>query len=229
MKRYPPAYGKLSKAEIQPLAIEAKRAYDMQKEHGLLEAGESFDTWRRRQVLEATGGKAAGLSKASHGQFRAILATFLALQGRDIASYKTSMRTGQAPAPRATPAETIEDREQARNLLDHVMMATGYRQPYVMAVSKGKFGTGNYAALNAAQLMELVYTLRNRANARDGKGKAANRNKSQKAKTLAKTQDDKTQDTSTRAMPRPAAAKRPHNAKFLHPWVSLPPPSPLVS
>ena len=209
MSRYfPRASGPLTHAEIKPLAIEAKRAFDIQKENDLLEPGETFDTWRRAQVLEATDGRAAGLSKACHGQWRAILQHFLALQGRDIESYQMGMRTGAAAIPQATPTETIEDREQAAHVLAETLEQTRYRQPYAEAIAYGKFGTRDLGRLSAPQLMALVFTLRNRANARDGKGRTANRNKSQRL-TPKKAPDEKPR-TKTQTLP----------PGLMNPWVS---------
>lgn len=214
MSTFPRANSRLTPAEMKPLICEARKAYDTLAEHGLLEPGETFEDWRHREVSVATGGRAAGLSKAHSGQWRAIMQHFLAFQGRDIESYEMGMRTGKAQrrvtrGATAEPGETVEDRELGQHLLAQTLAETRYREPYAQAIAWGKFGTRDLSKLDAGQLRQICTTLGNRARARDGKGKAWNRNKSQREK--AESGKRKAEMPATRAL----------NPGFMQPWVSL--------
>lgn len=191
----------LSKGERTALAILAGQAFaymlrqdpdwlpDMMA--GGRKRKEIEDNWRQGQVKQATtghrDGAAAGLSKARRSQFRTIQAHFQALMGMDVESLNTSMRTGPAILKAGRDGDRIEDNEQAMKVLQETMGKLKLNLYYVMAVcggkdgSGGKFHTRNLESLTSRQLWQLIYTLRNRAAERDGRGDSGNRNKAQRA------------------------------------------------
>lgn len=91
-----PTHGSISKAEIRPLVIEARYAYDFQCKIGNVPDSMTFEDWRRAEVLALTG--RAGLSKldgGKNGHFRKVLEHFQSKSDRDAAAFETSMKTGK--------------------------------------------------------------------------------------------------------------------------------------
>jgi hypothetical protein len=154
----PPARKKpspaLSAKEIVPLVMAARAAYDS-KARAL-----SFDAWRRYICERETDGACTGLSNATRDQFDALAAAFAA-EGGEIRR--------KAPRPAAPAAWLL-------NKLQGEMQTAGIEWSYLAFIHRGVAAD----ALDAKTLWRCIYTIRNRANARDGKGSAANRNKSQR-------------------------------------------------
>ncbi len=91
-----PDHGSISKAEIKPLVIEARYAYDFQCKLGNVPDSMNFEDWRRAEVLGLTG--RAGLSKldgGKNGHFRKVLEHFQSKSDRDVEAFETSMKTGK--------------------------------------------------------------------------------------------------------------------------------------
>lgn len=186
----------LSKKELTPLAIMAAKAWkafmaadpewlpDMLAnghKRGALESD-----WRHGQCRAATLGHPLGpvasLSGARRGHWNALFSHFAGLAGEDMASFRSSMRDGRAPAGVRAGAEgdSQEKIRQARAVLESTMESTGLRQAYVAAVIKNKFHVSSLDQLTAKQIWQVVFTLRNRAVAKQGGGHAESRNKRQR-------------------------------------------------
>ena len=192
----PAAKQRLSKKETTPLAIAASRAWraclasDPSYLPDLTELGYkkgAVETeWRHSQCKLATAGHPAGqitgLTSATREHYNTLLAHFAGLAGEDVASFRATMRSGPAKYRAGADGDSQEDIRQALAVVKSTMTSTGYGWPYVATTIKGKYQATTLEQLTRQQLWQLVYTLRNRANARDGKGDPANRNKRQKAK-----------------------------------------------
>lgn len=100
--------GNLTPNEIRPLIMAASKAFKIQETAGLTDSGETFDTWRKRQCLEAVN--KPGLTACNHTHFRPLLAHFQTLAGDDFKAFKTHMRSGK-PTDHAVPNDTFEARE----------------------------------------------------------------------------------------------------------------------
>jgi hypothetical protein len=112
-------------AEIKPLVIAARKAFNRQAEAGLIEDGETFDSWRHLQCMEAVG--KPGITSCNHGDFQPLLAHFQTLAGDDDAAFRSLMKTGK-PTDHAAPGDTFETRRQiahsiAVHLLSHIHLA----------------------------------------------------------------------------------------------------------
>lgn len=107
--------GKMGRNEIKPLIMAARAAYDYQDSLGNIEAGESFDDWRRRQVIDKVG--RGGLSECHHDDFQPLMGHFQVLAGRDGEALDSFLSTGTA-----TKAEG--DDHETRRRLAHVIMET---------------------------------------------------------------------------------------------------------
>jgi hypothetical protein len=104
--------GNMKPAEIKPLVIAARKAFDRQSEAGLLDNGETFDTWRHTQCMAAVG--RPGITACYHEDFRPLLAHFQTLAGDDASAFRSLLKTGQ-PTDHAAPGDTHE----ARRILVH--------------------------------------------------------------------------------------------------------------
>lgn len=202
---YPPSTDRqlLSSKERQPLAILAGQAFaamcaaDPEFLPDMLANGNTRaqveDGWRHSQILAATknhpDGQASGLKTARRSHYRTIKAHFLALKGDDIGSLNTAMRTGPATMKAGADGDRVEDIEQPMSVLKELMETKKLHIAYVLAVcggkdgSGGKFHTRRLESLTRKQLWQLIYTLKNRAAAKEGTGETAHRNKSQRPKS----------------------------------------------
>ncbi len=104
--------GNMKPAEIKPLVMAARKAFDRQSEVGLLDDGETFDTWRHTQCMAAVG--RPGITACNHGDFRPLLAHFQTLAGDDSSAFRSLMKSGK-PTDHAAPSDTHE----ARRILVH--------------------------------------------------------------------------------------------------------------
>ncbi len=191
--------GNLKPDSRQKLAINARNAFDYQRDLGNVEDGVTFNDWRHDQVMEVVG--KPGISACNGGDFRPVMAHFLALAGKDAEAFRQHMRTG--PVKDSSPADdTHEAREQwlailRQEIFVHVELgdcaevnvpvdflshwkairAAGgpIRNGYASAIAASKFRiykTGFdqlHTKLTAKQLEQLFYTVRNRILSREGR------------------------------------------------------------
>ena len=99
--------GNLSQNEIKPLIMAANKAFRIQSDAGNVDTGETFDTWRHAQCMEAVG--KPGITACNHIDFRPLLAHFQTLAGDDAQAFRTHMRSGK-PTDNAAPGDTHEAR-----------------------------------------------------------------------------------------------------------------------
>lgn len=98
--------GNLKKAEIQPLVMAARKAWEVQTRAHLTD--ETFDAWRRRECMEAVG--KPGITACVHADFRPLIAHFQTLAGDDAAALANLLKSGK-PTDHAAPGDTREARE----------------------------------------------------------------------------------------------------------------------
>ncbi len=191
--------GNLKPETRQKLAINARNAFDYQRDLGNIEDSVTFNDWRRDQVMDVV--KKPGISACNGVDFRPVMARFLTLAGKDAEAFLQHMQTG--PVKDSSPADdTHEAREQWLALLRqeiaaHVALgeraevnvppealghwrairaAGGPIHPgYACAIAVHKFGIYKTAfdqlhtRLTAKQLEQLFYTVRNRILTREGR------------------------------------------------------------
>jgi hypothetical protein len=102
-----PQRGNLKPKEIQPLIMAARAAYNRQSECGLVDNGETFDTWRHRQCMDAVG--RPGITACHHADYRPLLAHFQTLSGDDATAFGNLLKSGK-PTDHAAPGDTHESR-----------------------------------------------------------------------------------------------------------------------
>lgn len=103
----PAERGNMKPAEIKPLIMAARKAYDRQADLGLLDGWENFDAWRHAQCLAAVG--KPGITRCNHGDYKPLLAHFQTLAGDDAGAFRSLMKTGK-PTDHAAPGDTYEAR-----------------------------------------------------------------------------------------------------------------------
>lgn len=144
-----------------------------------------FDTWRQAEARKATGG--LSISEACVRHYRLIQAHFLRLKGAVEAARHAEQRAALGAleiarnALRRQLAETKQDWQAARTIAARFYKGAALRD------------------LTAKQVWSVVSTLRNNASAAAGRGKAANRFKSKRAKSGARRAKS----------PKPAATTEP--------------------
>lgn len=186
------------------LVTEARKTWDHLTRLGLTD--DTFDTWRRELVKTTVGLR--GLSACQNRHYRKLLSTFRAARGAEDPGGKIGKPRRQS----GEGGDTLERREQLIVLLAHELQNHARRvedpktetevrwaacasmkggvicESYLMAIAKGKnSGTplvdmGCLIKLTAARLEELLFTLRNRIMAREGRGDVTKRNKKQGGK-----------------------------------------------
>lgn len=112
--------GNMTPGEIRPLVMAASKAFKIQDENGLTDPGETFDTWRHRQCMEAVG--KPGITACNHADFRPLLAHFQTLAGEDDRAFKTNMRSGKS-TDHAAPGDTHEAREAVVSVIADTLAA----------------------------------------------------------------------------------------------------------
>lgn len=190
----------LSPKQKKALNAEARRSYRHLRELGLTD--ESYDDWRHSQVKARTG--RAGLTKCQHSHYRLLMAHFRHLRGAGPAP-PHGQQSGEG-------GDSATRREQLLALLanelghhhrrvDHpatpaeraasvAANANGgpIGEAYLLTIARAKNSghaiadTGALLTLPASRLEQLLYTLRNRIAAREGRGETRRRNKSQRRK-----------------------------------------------
>lgn len=183
----------MTPAEIKPLILAAKSAFERMSDLGLIEAGETFENWRHEQCLAAVG--KPGLRACHHGDFQDLLSHFYTLSGDTERAYAAAMKTGK-PTDHAKPGDSWEIRRIFANQIATAITrhtATGGRigVGYLVTLVRRKtrrptltLGTDWEAGLvercTTDQLDQIRSTVINRIAAADGIGAPATRNKSQR-------------------------------------------------
>lgn len=201
-----PDLGKpLSNAQKARLSILAREAFDLLDEHGLIDAdGKSlsarFKSWAAAEKVKAVG--IASLTDCRNAHYRTLRGHFLGLAGKEDQEFKDYTRTGKV-RDNGPETDTHERRENFRKLIMDELLAHGRRcdprHPdfnqaiaetvaekggvitggYIVAIAKAKNKGRALDSLTATQLEQILITARNRIAAKEGRGKTANRNKSQ--------------------------------------------------
>jgi hypothetical protein len=193
----PARSGNLKPAEIRPLVLAAKAAYDHHAQFGLVDPDGTFDSWRREQCLAAVG--KSGLTACTHGDFQPLMAHFKTLSGDLAGALSSHLKTG-APVSGADPGDTWETRrllahQIATAVTRHTAAAGKIGVGYVVSLVRAKtrrpdltLGSDWEAGLadrcTTSQLVQIRDTVINRISAADGVGCPANRNKSQRQQKL---------------------------------------------
>ncbi len=116
--------GNLKPAEIRPLVMAARKAFDLQKKWGNIDALVTFDTWRREQCLEAVS--QPGITACSHEDYRPLLAHFQVLSGDDSAAFSSAMAGGKS-SDYAASGDTREERRHTAHLIADLLAAHDFR------------------------------------------------------------------------------------------------------
>jgi hypothetical protein len=127
-------------------------------------AGESLEDFRHRVAVEACGKR---ISAAGNGDYKAIQARFLVIFGESARAFDSAMKS-----------ET-EGLRIAHQKLSTELLAQGLQPGYAETIARAVFKRP-LASLHTKEVWKVFYTIRNRGNAKHGKGNAANRNKSQR-------------------------------------------------
>lgn len=115
--------GNMKPAEIKPLVIAARKAFDVQTEAGLVDDGETFDSWRHRQCMAAVG--KPGITACLHDDFRPLLGHFQTLAGDDGSAFASLMKSGR-PTDHAAPGDTHEARRNLAHQIAEALAAHAY-------------------------------------------------------------------------------------------------------
>ncbi len=188
-----PRRGNMKPAEIKPLVMAARKAYDRQQEAGLVDDRETFDAWRHTQCMAAVG--RPGITACNHGDFRPLLAHFQTLAGDDASAFRSLMKTGQ-PTDHAAPGDTHEARrilahQIAQALESHLSGGGQIGVGYLIYITRQKtrrpdlnlgpdWQAGLAERCTTHQLTQIRATIINRIAAAEGTGSPKSRNKSQR-------------------------------------------------
>lgn len=180
----PGATGNLSREEITSLLLQAQDAFKVQSALRRVEPGQSFDEWRREQVMDAAG--VPGISKLQRAQWRTVKAHFLTLSGLDAEAFKLLNQTGLKTYRPASPADTWETSEayvaHIRTALDeHAKVALtdpkGHIHPgWFLAAARQRTGKPTLILDTLAERLDpqtlagLLAHLRNHIAKREGRG-----------------------------------------------------------
>lgn len=178
--------GTLTPAQRGAIAATASKAYRAQSDLDLVD-GLSFDDWRRIEAVCACG---KTISQANQRDFLKLQAHFFDLAG-DKRGFVRNVAKANAKADRPT-TETPERAGQLRHQIaqalgaHHLAMVAQGREEeeigwsYVHSIAQAKHKTP-LAELDATQAEQMLCTIVNRINAKEGKGQTTNRNKKQRS------------------------------------------------
>lgn len=141
--RTPGKTGSLSRPETTKLVMQAQEAFHYQTVLGQIETGTKFDDWRRDQVLAAVG--LPGISKLHRSHFRAVLAHFLTLSGRDDEAFDILNRTGQK-RDHGDPDDTHEAAEALVALIREALASHALVPAASLQLGKGHIHAGWFIA-----------------------------------------------------------------------------------
>lgn len=140
----------ITTTQLKALAATARKAYDQLRDMGLVDA--TFDAWRKDILRKAT--KLTSFRDVTQESYFRAISAFKACLGEGQAGGKESPRVEQKLS-------------QARWHLQKTFDEFHFDREYVLTLSEAKFKTRSLQSLDAKQIWQLVYTLRNRAKSRD--------------------------------------------------------------
>lgn len=112
--------GNITQAEITPLLMAARKAYELQAKYGNIGDGQTFDAWRHQECMTAIN--KPGLTACNHVDFKPLLAHFQTLAGDDGAAFSSLMKTGK-PTDHAWPGDSHEARRETTHTIAEVLAA----------------------------------------------------------------------------------------------------------
>lgn len=177
----------LSKTQKTVLSRLAAAAYDLQSKHGLIDSGIKVDAWRQAEAIAAVGVR---ISEAKQAHYLPLRGHFEALAG------KSSVETFQA----AVAPEDDIDRQTVAQALREALAGfaqtigkdgrpVGWHQAesYMLTIANARAKGAKVhlfdtliATWPVPKIWEMVYTMRNRTVAKNGGGRTAARNVSQR-------------------------------------------------
>ena len=180
----------LSKNQLITLNILIKEAFEYQQRHHATD-DLNVHEWRHEQCAKCVG--QPRLSKCNNSHYRKLKAHFEVMAGRG--SFNNIILAG-TPTTGSAPDDTYQNRQIKVKLIFDSLLEHGRRMTmagkgeqcitavYVETIARSKFKLAqvDLHKLTARQLDQLLYTVRNRMNAKEGRGDAAKRNKSQRTK-----------------------------------------------
>ena len=156
----------LNQREKWQLSELANAAHTKLTKMGLIH-GEPLAEFRQRLSVAACGKR---ISQASHGDRMLIQAAFLEVMGR-------AQQAARAQVKAATTALDIAKHSLAKQCKER-----GLSTEYADGIARRIYKRPVCSLTNAKEVWTVFYTVTNNANARDGKGNAANRFKSLRSK-----------------------------------------------
>jgi hypothetical protein len=189
----------LSKKQMTTLVMEAQKTHRMLSRMSLVT--DTFEDWRHAEVYKCV--RREGLSKCQNTHYKKLLVHFRSLRGESTvgtdAGKKWSREGGDTEERRTQLIHQIAHElgsharrvdkpmtEQESRIAAHAIQKGGaIGESYLMAIAKGKnpghtlHDPGCLIKLPASRLEQLLFTLRNRIAAREGRGESKNRNKGQ--------------------------------------------------
>lgn len=188
----------LTAKQLKCLVTEARRTFDMLSNMGNI--ADTFDAWRHDTVYQAV--RREGLSKCQNSHYRKLLSVFRAMRGAPDPGgqpNRCQSREGGDTAERREQLLALIAQElgsHARRVLKpyageetlaaHAVAKGGpIGEAYLLAMAKGKnpgqtlHDCGCLLKLPASRLEQLLFTLKNRIAAREGRGDPSKRNKKQ--------------------------------------------------
>ena len=144
----------------------AEATHDLLTKSGEL-AGETLAAFRQRVAIAACGKR---ISQACLGDRMLIQSAFLKLKG-------SANQAARAQVKAATTALDI-----ARHKLGSELRAASLSESYAEGISRRIYKRPICALTSPKQVWTIIFTVKNNANARDGKGRKENRFKSLRAK-----------------------------------------------
>ena len=189
----------LSKKQLTCLVTEANKSWKQLSNMGVI--SETFEAWRHAQVYATV--RREGLSKCQSSHYKKLLNHFRSLRGVEshhLSQHSRQSREGGDTADRrqqiihliaatlGTHARLVDQpaSEAETGLATHAISKGGaIGEAYLMSLAKAKnpgqtlHDVGCLIKLPSSRLEHLLFTLRNRIAAREGRGESKHRNKGQ--------------------------------------------------
>ena len=176
------ATGSLTRQETTKLVMQAQEAFHYQTSLGNIEPGDTFDAWRRDQVMDSV--ERPGISKIGRSQWRTVYAHFLKLAGRDDEALAALLATG-SKRDHGDPSDNYETAEalvakirEALTIHSRVSLpngATHIHPGWLIACARQRTGKATLTLdtmaerLDPVTLVGLLSHLRNHIARREGR------------------------------------------------------------